>query len=405
MKLKVIAIFALMFAPAFAGKVITYTATSQQSQEEANNAAMAGVAKQVSAQVKVNQTLSKEEVTKGTESNLSETYKSDSKVLSDIKIKGISVKPEPAAKGFKATATLDMDEFTADIQFKMKSLQLEITQFEETARESIKNRQYKAAISAIESSRPLIKKYELLVQELGKVYPIDDSHRLKQNIKPLESELISRLSGIRIEGPGQAFTLTKPEMPVFSVTVSDKEGYLASFPLVAKQGRTVLSENLTQESGSTSFNLKGINIDRGPFVVVIEPGLPEFYKEASGLHKKLEIDFKATQSRCTVNIKCELSQNICSNLERNLAKKNIFIDQGATTKLDLRVNTKAGTPIEYVPGKFTTPYDIDISLKSPNITFMASSHENGKQPSDAMAAAMKKINFDKLKKQLEPYCK
>lgn len=72
--LKMVALCTMLVAYAQAGKIITYTATSQESQEEANNAAIAGVAKQISAQVKVNQTLNKEEITSGKESSFSESF-------------------------------------------------------------------------------------------------------------------------------------------------------------------------------------------------------------------------------------------------------------------------------------------------------------------------------------------
>ena len=50
MNIKKIAFLLLSFSvAAFAGKVITYTASSEVSQEQANNTAIAGVAKQVSA--------------------------------------------------------------------------------------------------------------------------------------------------------------------------------------------------------------------------------------------------------------------------------------------------------------------------------------------------------------------
>ena len=50
MNLRKIFLFTLAFSiSVFAGKVITYTASSAESQEQANNTAIAGVAKQVSA--------------------------------------------------------------------------------------------------------------------------------------------------------------------------------------------------------------------------------------------------------------------------------------------------------------------------------------------------------------------
>ena len=63
MNIKKIALLLLSLSvAAFAGKVITYTASSAVSQEEANNTAIAGVAKQVSSTVKADDKLYTEDV-------------------------------------------------------------------------------------------------------------------------------------------------------------------------------------------------------------------------------------------------------------------------------------------------------------------------------------------------------
>ena len=70
----------LAIVPAMAGKIVTYTATSKVSQEEANNAAIAGVAKQVKSQVSATQTQTKyEDITNG-KSVLGETYRAKNNV-------------------------------------------------------------------------------------------------------------------------------------------------------------------------------------------------------------------------------------------------------------------------------------------------------------------------------------
>ena len=133
-------LFLLFVGTAFAGKVVTYTATSNVSQEEANNTAMAGVAKQISSRVQAKQTLEKKETTTAAKSSISENYRSQSNIESSIKIKGISVTPVKTDKGYKATATLDMDEYTADIQFQMKSIKQDLANLESTTREGLQKR-------------------------------------------------------------------------------------------------------------------------------------------------------------------------------------------------------------------------------------------------------------------------
>ena len=82
----------LAIVPAMAGKIVTYTATSKVSQEEANNAAIAGVAKQVKSQVSATQTQTKyEDITNG-KSVLGETYRAKNNVKSNVVLKGGTLK-------------------------------------------------------------------------------------------------------------------------------------------------------------------------------------------------------------------------------------------------------------------------------------------------------------------------
>ena len=161
----------LLFAGiAFAGKVVTYTATSDVSQEEANNTAMAGVAKQISARVQAKQTLEKKETTAAGKSSISENYRSQSNVESNVKIKGVVVTPIKVSKGYKATATLDLDEYTADIQLQMKTIKQELTALESSIREGKSKRQYAVAVNALNQAKEKIRTYDNLVEQLSAVY-------------------------------------------------------------------------------------------------------------------------------------------------------------------------------------------------------------------------------------------
>ena len=86
MKTSAILLALLTALPVFAGRIITYTAVSDKSQEEANNAAMAGVAKQIVVQVNSNQTLTKKEAKSKGNSTLDETFFSSNNVKSNLKL-------------------------------------------------------------------------------------------------------------------------------------------------------------------------------------------------------------------------------------------------------------------------------------------------------------------------------
>ena len=229
----------LSVVPAMAGKVVTYTATSKVSQEEANNAAIAGVAKQVKSKISATQKQTKFEDIENGKSTLGETYRANNTVKSNVVLKGVKVVPVKADKGFKATATLDMDEFTADLQFRLKSLKQEIADLEKSARQALEDRIYINVANDLAEAEEKVNEHNYYLLQLAEVYPLDDSHRLQHSLPEVEKVLVERLSSVTIESTAGDIELTRPEMPTWNVVVKDSLGPLPSFPLVARQSRTL----------------------------------------------------------------------------------------------------------------------------------------------------------------------
>ena len=144
MNIKKIAFILLSLSvAAFAGKVITYTASSDVSQEQANNTAIAGVAKQVSAQVKSDDRLNTTDVTANGKESISQTYSSKKNVKTDVNLKWIKVKPLPKeGKRFRATATLDVDEMTNNIRLQMAELKESVKKLEADGRAALDASRY-----------------------------------------------------------------------------------------------------------------------------------------------------------------------------------------------------------------------------------------------------------------------
>ena len=394
-------LFLLFAGMACAGKVVTYTATSNVSQEDANNSAIAGVAKQISSNVQANQTLNKEEVSAGKRSTYKETYRSTSQVTSNIDIKGISVSTVKTDKGFKATATLDLDEYTADLQFKMNEIRQKVAELEKAIKASIEKRQYALGITSLEEAKTKISEYGGLVNRLATIYPVNESHQLKHSISDLETQLYARLAQIRIEGPTEQFTLSKSEMPPWNVTVYDDAGPVANFPLIAKQTFQVLLERRTQADGSATFNLRNVNFEKGPYVIVVEPGFSEEILKATGLRQKFTLSYQVSDSKCPVRIECKELANVCNALEKALFQKTILVEESPDAPLlQLKVSSTEGKAIMINDNMTRYSYNVDLSLKGKKISFVTSAKENGKNASDATVKAIAKMDFAKLKQQL-----
>ncbi len=393
----------LAVIPAMAGKIVTYTATSTVSQEDANNTAMAGVAKQIKSQVSATQTLTKYEDINDGKSVLGETYRSKSNVKSNVVLKGVKVTPVKVDKGFKATATLDMDEFTASLQFRLKTLKQEIAKLEKSSRKAIDTRVYINAANDLEKAEDKVNEYNFYLLQLADIYPLNDSHRLEHGLPEIEKLLIERLSNITITTTTEPnFELTKAEMPSWNVIVKDSIGPVPSFPLVARQSKT-LSERRTQKNGIATFKLRNVNYEKGPYVIIVEPNFPLEILKKAGLKNALEVPYRVKLSRCEVKLNCDMIANACSALENALSKKSIFStddEEIAAPELSVEIeNTFRGRL------GFISSFDFTISIKGDKVNFFTTAKGVGKNEVDATISAIKKTDFSPLQKQLLPLCK
>ena len=402
MNIKAIILCACIAAlPAMAGKIVTYTATSKISQEEANNSAIAGVAKQVKSKISATQKQTKFEDIYNGESTLGETYRANNTVKSNVVLKGVKVVPVKADKGFKATATLDMDEFTADLRFRLNTLKQEIADLEKTSRQAFSDRIYINSINDLDAAKEKVNEYNFYLAQLADVYPIDDSYRLQHGLADFEKILIERLSRLTFETTAKAdFEIGRPEMPAWDVIVKDSLGPVPSFPLIARQSKT-LAERRTQDDGTVTFSLRNVNFEKGPYVIIVEPNFPYELLKKTGMMNALEVPYRVIRSRCEVSVQCNLPSNICKAIDNALSKKSIYTTNDDTVSPPLKV--EVSSDIRNKLGALKS-YDVSISIKGAGVDFFSMSKGAGKNETDATLSAIKKTDFSPLQKQLEPYC-
>lgn len=401
MNIRLLALCALMSVPAFAGRIITYTATSNVSQEEANNAAIAGVAKQISSRVEASQVMKKNETESDGKSSFRQTYQAQNKVYSDLILKGIVLSTVKVDNGFQAVANLDLDVFTADLQLKLKTIQQEVSQQEEAAQKALAARHYYNAVKAIEMERPLILQHQKVLDQLGQIYPIKDSHRLQHNLPSLETTIVDRLSKIRIEGPKAQFEISKPEMPAWEVSVSDEFGPLPNFPLVARQGRQTLSERRTQDNGVATFNLRNVNFSSGPYAISVEANLPQAILREAGIQNGIEVTYSVTQAKCNIQLQCSSASDVCNAIENSLSRISVF---NSTSDKAPKITVETSAKVKNTLGSLTS-YNMEIILRGNNVLFSQSTKGAGKDKSDALVKAIHKMDFSDIKNQMKSSCK
>lgn len=390
--------------PAMAGKVITYTATSTVSQEDANNAAIAGVSKQITSQVNSSQTMRKTEVS-GPKGSLTEKYSATNNVESNLKLKNVKVEVvKTDGKSWKATATLDLDEYTADIQYKLNSIKADVAKAEADARKALAERRYNVAAQALTNGQSRAVEYDPLVSQLSKIYPVDNSFLLKHNLPEVENILIGKLSSLKIEAPNDVFELTKPQMPEWKITVTDSEGPVAGLPLVARQDKSTLLERRTLADGSATFSLRKVNFEKGPYEIIVTPNLPVSILKAAGLDQGVVVQYTVSKARCQVDLQCNQLANICNAVENRLSDFSVFSVQGeGDPEVTVTISTSPKTALKTGSTSLQS-YNVSVTLKGDGIFVKAEDKGVGKNETDAIIKAIQKANFGSITKQLQDHC-
>ena len=395
-----ILLFSLSVA-AFAGKVITYTASSEVSQEQANNTAIAGVAKQISSTVVADDRLRKEDVTAGGKEKITETYTSKKNVKTNVDLKWVKVTPLPKdGKKFRATATLDVDEMTNNIRLQMATAKEKIAQYETEGRAALEASLYDEAVRKLTAAEALIEPYSVLKAELAQVFTLNESFNLKHNLPGLRADIASRMSNLSVQ--------TNPAKPVLEsdiienlvVTVSDANGAVKDFPLKAVQDGKKLDSRRTQDNGTATFTIPNVNFGSGTLTISFVPDFPKEVLKAARLEKGFVMPYEVTQKACNVRLDCKGSADGCKALADQMAKQAIFVGKNAKDPLlKAEVNATSKNSLNQL-----LSFDVSLSVSGDKVSFSKTSKGVGKTEAEAVSKAIGKLKFKELEQQVKTSC-
>lgn len=388
--LAILSLFSLSF-----GKVLTYVGSSTASQEDANNNAISGIAKQVSAKVSVSESMTQSELTNGKQSNYNEYFATSNDVKSNVKLKWITIKVLPKNGAlYRAEARLDIDEMTAGDRARLKELKEKILSFESKGFEALERRDYTSAIDNCKNAGVTLDDYTALKSKISEFYILDDSYAVNTRFKELDSKIVAELSSIRYE--------ILPAIPVyengslnFDVTVLDAQGVVPNFPLKVLQNGTVVSERRTQPNGIATFSLRKLNTDKEPLSIILLPNLFKGIIKAAGLHQGQEIRYKVFEEKISLSVRllCNESQQICKTIENKLSKAGVSISDAPSAillKTEIIANKRESI------GSSIFSYDVTLTLKGGDIYFQRNAIGVEQSKDGAIKAAINKINFKEL---------
>lgn len=375
---------------AFAGKVITYTASSEVSQEQANNTAIAGVAKQVSSTVVTDDRLRTEDVSAGGKEKISQTYTSNKNVKTNVDLKWVKVQPLPKdGKKFRATATLDVDEMTNNIRLQMANAKEKIAKYEADGRAALDASRYDEAVRMLTAAEALVEPYSALKSELAQVFTLNESFNLKHNLPGLRADIASKLGNLQVKAAPEKLVLEKDVIENFMVTVTDAKGAVTDFPLKAVQDGKKLDARRTQDNGAAVFTIPNVNIGTGTLAISFVPDFPKEILKAARLEKGFVVPYEVKQAASNVRLDCKGSAEACKALVDQMAKYAMFVTTNAKDPL-LKAEVKA-TPKGSINQLLS--FDVTVSVSGDKVSFTKSSKGVGKTEGEAIAKAIAKMKL------------
>lgn len=380
---------------AFAGKVITYTASSEVSQEQANNTAIAGVAKQVSSTVVTDDRLRTEDVSAGGKEKISQTYTSNKNVKTNVDLKWVKVQPLPKdGKKFRATATLDVDEMTNNIRLQMANAKEKIAKYEADGRAALEASRYDEAIRMLTAAEALIEPYSALKSELAQVFTLNESFNLKHNLPGLRADIASKLGNLQVKTVPEKLVLEKDVIENLTVTVTDAKGAVTDFPLKAVQDGKKLDSRRTQDNGTAVFTIPNVNFGAGTLAISFVPDFPKDILKAARLEKGFVVPYEVKQASCNVRFDCTGSPEGCKALADQMAKQGVLVGKNAKDPV-IKAEVKA-TPKGSLNQLLS--FDVAVSVSGDKVSFTKSSKGVGKTEAEAVTKAVGKLKVKEFGK-------
>ena len=374
-----IACLLLILASLTSARVITWTAYSEESQTAADEEAIAGVARQISAKVDASTTVARSEHESGDKSKSSKSIQVRNSVRSDIFLKGVRLqKLSKNGKKFGATATLDLDELTSSYRFNMETIQKDVADIEANTQKAIESKLYAEAGRLLSEIPHKAEQYQVILDEMSAYVPLDNSMRLTTNATTLQQALIRELRDVKIQ--------VVNETP-FTVKVTKGESAVAHFPLLAEHNGKPVAMAVTDSSGTANFDISQKELLSTPHELSIFPELSLGLRNAASI-QAIRLRYQMSIPECKVNLSCNVAPASCAAVLAKLS--DTFGQVVQSTQATITTVQIYATPSRTL--KNLTSYDISLTLKHDDKHCQWVGTGTGRTKEEASTAAIKKMD-------------
>lgn len=376
-----LACYLLVLVPFCTARVITWTAYSKDSQAAADEEAIAGIAKQISAQVDASTTVAHNERDVGALSETSKSIQTQNSIRSEVFLKGIRLQMLPKkGKNFGTTATLDLDELTSNYRFELESIQREVSDIELHVQKDL-DAQFYAEANRLLSEIPHKKRqYRAILDEMSIYTTLDNSMRLKSNSTLLEESLIRELRELKIQVVDEKS---------FTIKVKKNEIAVPHFILTAEHNGKPIAKVSTDSNGIAIFEISPQDLISSPHELVVISELPLNLRNAAAI-QPITLHYQINFPRCKLNISCKATPTTCAAIFDKISDTFGQIEHSTQSSITF-VQVQA-TPMRSL--KNLTSYNTSLTLSHKEKHCQWTNVGTGRTEEEATAAAIKTMNMD-----------
>ena len=371
---------------ALAANMVSYTATSNVSQKDADKKALEGVAMQIGAKVdsKMETRLSEK-----ADGSIEKTTDSKKSVSTNVLVKGAKIVPGPKSNGlFQSTVTVDLDQLASKILLDLDQVKVQMKSKDSLIRLDMLDRDYRKMEADMIQLEKMARTYDEHLEALSFVQAVPKELRLETTMGELTEFLISSMQTVKLDAEEKDGNLR--------VAVSDFAGPIANFSVALTQDGKNVAVAKTDAKGVVNFNLKKVKNLKPSGDLTVHADMNFKYVRQSAL-QNVSVTYGTPKTGVAYRLACKGAVAECGALQKFL------MDAG------LSIADKAGLPELSVTLEFS---DKDYSSKTlttsrATVKFSCADKELVDQPQgvgrDAEAAHVKAISKLSASRILETF--
>ncbi|MBR2470521.1 MAG: hypothetical protein IKB43_10330 [Fibrobacter sp.] len=319
--------FAVMLTASLsiAANLVTYTATSNVSQKDADKKALEGAAMQIGAKVDSEM---ETRVSEKADGSIEKTTDSKKTVSTNVLLKGAKIVPGPKQNGmFQSTVTVDLDQLASKILLYLNQIKVQMKSKDSLIRLDMLDRDYRKMEADMIQLEKLAGQYNDQLEALSFVQAVPKELQLETTMGELTEFLISSMQTVKLE--------TGEKDGNLRVIVTDFAGPIANFPVALTQDGKNVAVAKTDAKGVVNFNLKKIKNLKPSGDVTVHADMNFKFVRQSAL-QNVNVTYGAKKTGVAYRLSCKGTATECGALQKFLTDAGLTIaDQAGLPELSV----------------------------------------------------------------------